>query len=351
MKKLILLLSVIALAIILTACTKVEKTEEILLPFPVKTFEVKEQFKQEIWNFPGTVKAHREAKLSFQMPGNISYIIAKEGTKVKKGTILAKLDDRDFKFSLDALKAQLKSAQLSKKRAKNLYSQKVATQEFLDKALTAYDVIQAKVNKGLKDLEKTVLKAPFDGIITKRYMERFQEVGNSQKVILLQDISILDIDFDIHEKLMGDKNKQNKVELSASFDSLPNKSFPLTIKEVETQANPNTMTYRITLSMENPKNHRILPGMSSMVRAYLKDEQEKYFVIPSTAIFSSDDKQFKVWLFKENKVVSQIVKTGFNENNMIAITKGLKAKDVVVSAGVHFLHENQKVKKYKEVLK
>ncbi|MCO4781445.1 MAG: efflux RND transporter periplasmic adaptor subunit [Candidatus Cloacimonetes bacterium] len=351
-KRIARLTAIVGMILILPACTKSEvgKTTKKETIKPVKTFVVHDFLNKEMWEFPGTVKAHKEAVLSFQLDGNIAEISAKEGVSVKKGDVLAKLDDRDSQFKIDALKARLKDAKTELDRQKELFDQKVGTKNSYDRSLTAFQVVESEVNRGLKGLENTIIRAPFDGVVTKRYVDQFQEIGKNKKVLLLQDITKLDIEVNVHEKLMAGEDKRDRVKLTATFPSLPNKSFEAKIKEFETEADPNTMSYKVTLTMDNPSNHRILPGMSTVVNSYILNDDQSYVAIPSSALFSSSHSGFKVWVYENNKVKMRDVKVGETHGDLVTVLSGLQTKEIVVVAGVHSLYEGQKVKIYQEPL-
>lgn len=345
-------IAIFGIVLFLPACTQTSDTtkskKEVIKP--VKIFTVHDYSKKEMWEFPGTVKAHKEAVLSFQLDGNIAEISAKEGVPVKMGDVLARLDDRDFQFKIDALKARLKDSKTALSRQKELYTQKVGTKNSYDQALTAFQVVESEVNRGLKALENTVIRAPFDGVVTKRYVDQFQEIGKNKKVLLLQDITKLDIEVNVHEKLMAGEDKRDSTKITASFASLPNRIFELKIKEFETEADPNTMSYKVTLTMDNVLEHRILPGMSSVVRAYPEEEEHAYVAVPNSAVFSTDQSGFKVWVLENNIVNIRSVKVGETQGDIIPILEGLKINDVVVVAGVHSLYDGQRVKVYQEPL-
>lgn len=351
-KRVVQLVAIFGLVLLLPACTQSDKTKSIVKQVvkPVKTYVVHDYKNNELWEFPGTVKAHKEAILSFQLDGNIAEISAQEGMRVKKGDLLARLDDRDYKFRIDALKARLKDAKTELDRQRELYDKNVGTKNSYERALTAFQVVESEVNRGLKGLEDTIIRAPFDGVVTKRYVDQYQEIGKNKDVLLLQDISKLDIEVNVHEKLMAGEDKRDRLRLTASFASLPNQFFEVKIKEFQTEANPNTMSYKVTLTMDNPKNHRILPGMSAIVNSSIINSNESYVAIPNTALFSFNQDAFKVWVFEDNMVKQRDVIVGESHGDLVTIASGLKANEIVVIAGVHSLYDQQKVKIYQEPL-
>jgi RND family efflux transporter MFP subunit len=319
---------------------------------PVKLFEIKKHSINEVFEFPGFIKPSKETILSFQTHGKIQVMKGNEGDYFKKGQIIASLDKRESRFITDELKARYKDSQLDLQRAKNLYSKKVSPKRNLDKAITASDILMSQINRAKKALEDTDLIAPFDGVITKKYVDEFQEPEQmNKKVLLFQDISNLEVQIDLPQKLMFKKDSFNKIQFKALFEELPNQEFLLKFKKFEPQPDLDTLTYPVIFAMKNIKNNLILPGMTPTVKAYFPLDIPDGFLIPASSVFISSDNKMKVWIFKNNQVNSRIIETSTPIGENVLITKGLKEGEKIVSAGVRSLIENMSVSIYSEVLK
>ncbi|MFV2005371.1 MAG: efflux RND transporter periplasmic adaptor subunit, partial [Gammaproteobacteria bacterium] len=169
-----------------------------------------------------------------------------------------------------------------------------------------------------------------------------------QTIFALQDISSLDIEVDLSENLMirARKNK-NKKNIYATFNAIKGKQFPLTIKEISTQADEQTQTYRVTLSMQPPEGYRILPGMSATVVAITKGMEQtesEWVKLPVAAVISNLEKQGTVWVVDETSmtVSSRVVETGDLSGRNIAVM-GLNLGERIVTAGAAFMREGMKV--------
>ena len=348
---------------------------EVEIVRPVRTVRLqggKDSFTRRYF---GTVQGGRRADLSFRVPGTLRRINADKGSSVKRGTLLATLDPRDFNTSisqaqsaLSQAEAQHKNAEADFKRYENLYKQKVIARAQYDTYKTQLDVTKSAVSsaqaslKSARDaLKDTELRAPFDGVIADRMVENFQDVMAKQTIFSLQDLTTLEIVFNIPDNdvliapvpdvknLQDLKSHAERFDIIAKFDALPGKSFPLSIKEIATQATASN-TYPVTATMPPQKDLRILPGMSVTVEVNYDEgssnaEDAGTFSVPSTAILNEGGSNY-VWRYAIGQVSRVPVNVGqIQEGGYVDIEgKTLGGGDVIVTSGVYFLHEGQKVR-------
>ena len=327
----------------------------------------------------GTVQGSKRAELSFRVSGTLNKIYVENGAQVKRGTLLAALDPRDFNTRIDQAQsalsqaqAQFKNTEADFKRYENLYKQKVIARAQYDTYKTQLDVAKSAVNsaqanlKSVRDaLKDTELRAPFDGVIASRTVENFQDVTAKQTVFSLQDLSSLEIVFNIPDNdvltapipnvlnINDLKAQASKFTINAKLDAIPDKTFPLTIKEIATQATAAN-TYPVTALMPQQNGIRILPGMSVTVAVDFSGENETQrkndiFSVPVTAVRDEGGNNY-VWRYAVGQVSRVPVKVGeIHDNGFVEIESStLNGGDVIVTAGVYFLHEGQKVRLMEE---
>jgi RND family efflux transporter MFP subunit len=332
----------------LTGCGEEETAQEIEVVRPVKTLVVGGGDGGSTREFPGVVDATQKADISFRISGKLKSISIKEGDQVVEGQELAKLDQTDLKITLADRKASYDTAKANFDRAAKLVKKGHISKTDYDKLKANYAGAKAGLESAQQDIKYATLRASFAGYISKRYVENFEEVSAKQTIFSLQDVSSLDIKIDISENLMirAKKNK-NKRHLYATFNAIKDKQFPLTVKEISTQADEQTQTYQATLNMKPPENYRILPGMSATVVANMKgmEQTESNWVnLPVSAVISNLEKQGTVWLVDEtNMTVSpRTVETGALTGRNVAVI-GLNLGDRIVIAGAAFMREGMKV--------
>ncbi|MDY6399653.1 MAG: efflux RND transporter periplasmic adaptor subunit [Synergistales bacterium] len=338
---------------------------------PVKTVVLRSNGKGGLWQYYGTLQGGRRVDLSFRVAGPIRSVNVDRGASVKKGQLLATLDPRDYQTQLKQAQsnqaqaqAQYENAEANFKRYENLYKRKVVPKSTYDTYKTEMNVARSALNvaKGtttaVRDsLKDTELRAPFDGVIVDRLVENFQDVNASQTIFILQDISMLEIVFNIPENdvIWASKaaaadaaaDKSSPLLVRAKFDAIPGKSFPLTFKEVVLQADRNTNTFPVTAVMPQQDNVALLPGMNATVEVELPDTEngEKVFTVPQNAVVTSGDKTY-VWRCNNNVVerVSVTQNTPHNNGFIEISSEQLQDGNIIVVAGAHLLHEGQKVR-------
>jgi len=335
-------------ALFLTGCGDEEVAQEIEVVRPVKTLVVGGGNGGSKREFPGVVYATQKADLSFRVSGKLESISVKEGDQVIKGQELAKLDETDFKITLADRKASYDTAKANFNRAAKLVEKGYVSRTDYDKLKATYAGAQAGLESAEQDIKYTTLKASFAGHISKRFVENFEEISAKQTIFVLQDVSSLDIKVDISENLMIrlKKNKEKR-QAYATFNAIKGEQFPLTLKEISTQADEQTQTFQVTLTMQPPENYRILPGMSTTVVANIEGLERTgsdWVKLPVAAVISNLEKQDTVWVVDETSmtVSPRAVETGALTGSNVAV-RGLNLGDRIVIAGAAFMREGMKV--------
>lgn len=338
----------------------VEKKDPIR---PVRAFKIMSGSDAKVRSFPGKVEANREVSLAFRIPGQVVDIQVKEGDFVTKGQLIAKLDQRDIRATVADLSAKLagarsvlNEARLNYERNKELLASDTIAQAAFDTAKSNFESSRAsalsleqELKKARLNLQYTQLTAPFSGTIAMVSADTHEYVQAKESIVQLEDVSALDVSVNVPENLWmqgfrGEAAGLN--EVTASFESLPGKVFPLTLKEFQTKANTQTQTYEVTFTMANPGNLGIHPGMTAEVRASLSQGGEARFVsVPFSCVTGTPGNGKYVWIVRDKGTVhKQPVTTGRITDDMMVIKKGLSQGDTVVSAGVDYLCEGQKVR-------
>ena len=335
----------VLLSLILQGCAEeiAEKAEVIR---PVRTMVIEETSQQSELRLPGRIQPAEEVNMSFQVAGPLTKFDVRKGEKVGKGQLLARIEPSDYQSNVKSALARQKNAKTSLERARTLLKKQLVSKSDYDRLDAEQEVAEADLQRARKALADTYLKAPFAGVVADTFVQNFEDVQAKQVILSLQDNSSLEISVQVPEKqiLHSEKN----YSITAAFEGI-DRVFPLTIKEFSTDADANTQTYEVILAMDNPEDINLLPGMSATVIAIRpeSDSSIKAVYLPVTAIFADrtgKDIQY-VWLVKEDNTVyrQQVVVVALN-NNLAVIDSGLNTGQVVVTAGVHYLVEGQKVK-------
>lgn len=313
-------------------------------PRPIPTAFVKALQTTEYREFPGEVRANKRVELAFSVPGQLIEIKGTEGRIVKKGEIIAQLDQRDYKNDLDVAKANYLDNKQRMNRTNSLLQQKIVSKSEYDKVKAAYDMAAAQMRIKEKALADTKLIAPFNGIIINRYVENHEHIQAKQPIMNIQDISLIEIVLHVPEQLVaygGSKSLQN---VSINIEADGGRWFPAEVKEFSSQANPTTNTYELTLTMQPPKDMNIFTGMTTTVRAEVKKKgcdpaNDCSTIIPLSAVINDPDGKNYVWIISDTPAFPQKIEVTLGRiyENGIEIISGLKVGQRIAIAGIHSL--------------
>ena len=347
------LLSATAATLFISACGSDNNNEAPTVIQPAKVITIDGVNGNLTREFPGTVQASQRVDLAFQVQGRLVARPVREGMPVEEGQLLAKLDDRDYKSAVSAAKAEAEKNGSNFKRATELVGKGFISQSEYDQIKANYDISVARLDQASKALEDSKIVAPFSGVIAKVYVENFQDVQAKQAIMSLQDKADLEIAVNVSETIVARRKDVNTINLAARFDSLPDHSFELFIKEFSTQADPTTQTFEYILGIKDKQGVNILPGMTANVKATADPKSIKVnlITIPLSAVAANPEGTASVWkVGPNNTVTSQNIETGeLAGRDQVEVKSGLQNGDVIVTAGISFLSEGLTIKPIAEV--
>ena len=340
---------IFSLTISISGCGKKKEeveVKEVVRSVKLLTVEGKSS-KKEI-KYPGRVRANKRVDLAFQVAGPLIELPAKEGQTVKKGDIVARILPRDFETEIAKAKARALDAEQQYQRYRDLYVKKQVSKADFDKYKSQADIAKARQKETEDTLSDTYLRAPFTGVIAKRYVENFEDVQAKEPIISIQDISEVEVLVDVPERVMATLKQDGKYAAVVEFAVAPGKEYPLTLKEYSTEADSRTQTYQITLLMTQPEDITVLPGMTANVVGTTKSEQTEVsnITIPTAAVFADEAGNSRVWVVNRDTMTvhERQVETGsLTGASDISITSGLEPGETITVTGVTQLRENMKI--------
>jgi RND family efflux transporter MFP subunit len=352
-------------ALILAACGKKEEPPPREVIRPVKVITIASLNEALSQTYPGRVRAFRRADLSFKVSGRLNTLSVEEGQKIKKGKLLARLDPRDFEANLKNVEGQLAKARSALKLAKVEYervlniqkadpgavSQSMVDQrrEGVERAGADIQSIQAALDAANLELSYTYLRAPFEGVVSKRYVENFQDVQAKELIVHMDDVSTVEILVDLPEMLIATVRQGISYNMFAEFAAAQGKQYPLSVFEYSTRADPRTQTYQFTFRMPQPKEINVLAGMTAnvLISAESTETDVGRYIIPAIAVFADDAGKANVWVVDPQKkhVQRREVTTGdLTGSASIEIIEGLKNGEMIAVSGVSRLRENMVIR-------
>lgn len=291
--------------------------------------------------FPGKVTAAQETNLAFQVAGKLRKIHGDAGTFIRKGQVIAELDDRDYKLQLNAAEAEYNSIKAEAERVFALYRDSATTAANYDKARYGLEQISAKYENCRNQLADTKLTAPFDGYVQKTYYDAPAIVGAGMPVVCFISSGSPEVVINIPGSEYPKFREYS--DFQAAFDFLPGRTTPLSLLSISPKANANQL-YSVRFSIAgNPAE--IAPGMNTMVSLDCNAESGGRCSIPSSALFSKDGRSL-VWILGSGNTVSarEVRIESLRSDGEAVISGGLEAGEIIVTSGVHKIAEGEKVK-------
>ncbi len=348
--KALILLVMLSLGV---GCQKAEDDAPQEVARPVKTIKIGAGEIGAVRYFPGRIEASRRVELSFRVPGRVYQLLVKEGDNVEEGQVIAELDPKNFRLTVDERDAKFKEARANYTRAQKLVKQGYISRVEFERIEANFKSNQAALEQAKADLSYTVLQAPFAGSVTKRFIQNFQDVKEKQPIVSLGSTGLLDVKFDVPEQLMmwvrdaKEGEEQIDPDVFATFQGAPENKYRLEYKELATKADHKTQTFEVTYVMSAPKEFNVLPGMTATVSVDFSGflGAQQVFLLPATAVIADNGMQAKVWVVDESSltVSARQVEVGRLRGGEIEILKGLEHGDRVIVAGVPFVVEGMKV--------
>ncbi|MCG9580857.1 efflux RND transporter periplasmic adaptor subunit [Vibrio europaeus] len=337
------LLAVGAIALAVAGCNKANSEISEPVVKPVKLVEVPDLSLNHYDSFIATIDATDRAALSFQVAGEIESVEVRMGTVVKKGQVLAKLDPTDYQLAFDARLAEYNLAKTAFERAAQLHDKKLISVDTFDQNETQFKAAQAALEQAKTDLDYTQIVAPFDGVVSITFSKEHQVVGANQPVLNLIDNSVLDVVLTVpvsYAETYGlDHIADSKFQVV--MDSHKQISMPAQFKEISTQPDPDTNSYKASLTFKRPEQLNLLPGMTGQVKL-LNTQASDAFKIAQAAWVSKQQEKGQLYRFDASTQTLSLVDVELDSNGNI--TGGVTSGDLIVQAGVENLSPGQQVK-------
>ncbi|GFI35091.1 efflux pump periplasmic linker BepF [Bacteroidaceae bacterium] len=286
----------------------------------------------------GTLNPDEEVDLSFESPGKITNIYFKEGARVAKGTLLAKINDAPLQAQLRKLQAQLKLMQDRLYRQRALLEKEAVSKESFQEAEANLSTRRAEIDMVKAEIEQTELRAPFDGVIGLRQVSVGAYATTSTTVATLTKMSPLKVEFSIPERYAGELRPGAKLTFTAEGDLTPREAV---VYATAAQVNTDTRTYTVRARYANADG-KLVPGRYVNVNLVAR-EYGRTLAVPSEALVSEMGVD-KVFLCKNGTAVPVEIKKGLRTDSQVQVLSGVSVGDTVIISGTMQLRTGQKVK-------
>jgi membrane fusion protein (multidrug efflux system) len=300
----------------------------------VSGYVIKPEQLSEFVKATGTLRPDEEVDMAFETSGKIVSIKFTEGTRVKKGNLLAKINDRPLQAQLEKLLAQKKLTEGKEFRQRSLLDKDAISQESYDQIVTELQTIGADINLIRARISETELRAPFDGIIGLRYLSEGAYATSSTKIAKLIKISPLKIEFSIPERYASEIEIGYPVTFVVDGNS---NNYEASVYAVDPKIDIDTRTIVLRALYPNTKEE-LKSGRYASITLRMS-QVENAIAIPSEALIPEMEGE-KVFIFKSGKASTVRVNTGLRTESKIQITNGLKFGDTLIVTGILQLRQN-----------
>jgi len=325
------------------AISKLDKIKKVSL---VSTITIKEQVFEHYLELQGSVTTKDLLVLYPEYSGILNEVLVKNGQKVKKGQLLAKIDDGGLTQQLVQLQIQEDLAMTTFERQKRLWDQKIGSEMQFLQAKSNYEAQSKAVSQLERQLEKTMVRAPFSGTIDEVITEQGTVVMPGQTELMrIINLSNMYIESDVPEKHIANISKNKNVIVE--FPIL-GRSFNSKIREVGNYINPANRTFKIEVPVPN-KDNSIKPNLTAKLK--INDyTNSQSLLVPQNIISENSVGQQYVYIIKDkkenNEALAQkvFIQTGRAQANHIEVLEGLEDGNEIIIEGARSIHEDQVVK-------
>ena len=309
-------------------------------PISINAVVLKKQSLTDRINRPGTAIPDEEVNLSFESSGKITDIYFQEGMPVKKGDLLAKINDKPLQAELMKLEAQIPLASERVTRQGTLLEKEAVSQEAYEQVTTALEVLKADIELVKARILQTELRAPFDGITGLRQVSEGAYATPSTVIVNMTRISPLKIEFSIPERFVSDISSGTNITFTMEDVNKMIHQYNAKVYAVESKVELETRTLNVRALFPNERQ-TILPGRSLSVEIVTK-EIENTLMVPSEAVIPEMGR-YIVYTYKNGDARATEINTGLRTESYVQVLEGLNQGDTVITTGVMQLRNGMRV--------
>ena len=308
----------------------------------------------QVQSYPGEVRARYEPELAFRIGGKVTQRLVEVGDRVRKDQPLAELDPEDARLQLEAARSQVAAAEANlalttaeRDRYRTLLERQLISSSQYDNAENNYRSAAARLKQARAEFDVaenqaaySILRAPQDGIITRRALETGQVVAAGQTVLVMAADGEREVLFSLPETSQGRLTIGQPVQVQ--LWSRAEQLFPGHLRELSPAADAQSRTFAARVSFDSQETDVEL-GQSA--RVLFQNPEHISLSVPLAAVSSEAEQRF-VWVVNPGNLTLQRrpVQVGSYQQNQATILEGLQADEWVVAAGVHMVREGQQIK-------
>ena len=291
----------------------------------------------DVFRTKGVLLPDEEVDLSFEMSGKITNIQFNEGTFVKQGQLLAKINDKPLQAELKKLETQLPLANERVFRQKTLLEKDAVSQETYEVVVTDLEKLKADIELIKTRIAQTELRAPFSGIIGLRQVSVGAYASPSTIVSKLTKISPLKLEFSVNERQIDDIKPGTPLKFSIENDKV---QYEASVYAIESQLDA-LLSLKARARYANPGG-KLKAGQSASIEIRMR-QITNTIVAPSIATVAEMGRDI-AFIYKDGKAKQVVLAKGLRTENSVQVISGLSVGDTLLTTGVMQLRDGMTVK-------
>lgn len=357
-------LLVASLGLMLIGCSDPEPPLTQQQVFPVKLVTLAEDRGGMLQRYPGVVQASERSHLAFRIGGELRELLVQPGQAVAAGQPIARLDDRDAQSQLATARSSFELAEATFERMRYSVERGAISRARFDEAQAEFLSAQAQFAQARDRLSYTELTAPFDGVIASVSVDNYQVVAAQQTIAMLQKPGRIDVSFHLPEQQVrrisreaADASRESATPVAWVSFGASETRYPARYKEHDTSASEGSLSYAVTLTLDEPEDLTVLSGMSATVvldMQRLTGDGGDQWRVPLTAVVTRDEApdQPVVWRYLPDadgeedggRVEAVPVETGTVSEAGMRVRGDLAPGDRLVAAGAQQMSPERRVR-------
>ena len=316
----------------------------------VTAIEIKPQIFNHTIEIQANIKTRQNLQLFPEFGGRLNQILVKEGQEVKKGTLLAVIDDAGLQDQLDQMKLQLELVKTTFERTQRLWDQKIGSEMMYLEAKTRFKSQQKQVAQMRNQLSKTRIYAPFSGVIDEIIARKGSALTPGMTPIMrIVNLDNMYVESDVPENYLANITKGSFAKVSIP---VLNETQNTLVRQTGNFIQPNNRTFRVEAPIKNPTG-MIKPNLNARI-SIVDYSNPEALMIPFRVIRENAKGDSFVFILtgqeQDNEYITEqrFVTLGMSKNELVEITKGLNTEDLIVDEGVSLLVTGQKVKRIEQ---
>lgn len=299
-------------------------------------------------SLPGQVQAVQSLTISTQVKGRVLSVDVLEGRSVKKGDLLCRIDDSDYRIALDEAEAALRLASQNLEKTRKLVKSKIESESILDRDRATFEQARARVASARLAVERCSIHSPMDGVVEDVLPEPGEFLPSEKAVAVLLDVSRVKVEVGIPEQ---DIDSVRSVKTcSLKVDALDGLEIEGAVTYLSHRPAQQTLVYMLRMEVDNGDG-RLRPGMFVEARI-VKERREGAIKVPLFAVLARRDAHFLYVLDESDgsaRVRERPVSLGIMQGRHVEIRGGVKAGEKVVVVGQRAVADGGQVRVMKTV--